>query len=95
MAERGRPVPSLEKRPDLFPHLTDYWLAFITLDKSRYFGGMGFPQPITINEIKAYAEVNGFGIDELPDLQYYVRELDTIYLKRQAEKAKKEAKRKK
>lgn len=56
---------------------------------------MGFPQPITLNEIKAYAEAHNFGRDEFPDLIYYVRELDTIYLKDRAEKAAKEAKKRK
>ena len=55
---------------------------------------MGFPQPITLNEIKAYAEMNGFGKEELPELVHYIRELDSIYLKNRAEKAKKEAKNK-
>lgn len=56
---------------------------------------MGFPQPITLMEIKAYAEVNNFGSEELPELIYYIRELDTLYLKLRAEKAAKEAKAKK
>lgn len=53
---------------------------------------MGFPQPITINEIKAYADLNGFGSEEVQELQFYVRELDTLYLKHRADKAEKEAK---
>lgn len=56
---------------------------------------MGFPQPITIAEIKAYAEVNGFAKSELKDLMHYVRELDSIYLQESLKKREREAKSKK
>ena len=41
------------------------------------------------------AQVAGFLKNELPDLCHYVRELDTIYLRLQAEKQKRESKAKK
>lgn len=70
-------------------------MAFIELDKARFHGGTGFPQPITIAEIKACAEVRGFSRKELPELSHYVRVLDTIYLRLQAEKQKRESRVKK
>ena len=95
MADTGVRVPSLENRPDLFVHLNDYWSAFISLDRGRYHGGTGFPQPITLAEIKAYADLHNFKEYELGELCHYVREIDSIYLKIQADKREKESKRKK
>lgn len=92
MLEQGKAVPSLEKRPDLFPHLVDIWHAFVEVDKSRAYGGFGFPQALTFAEINAYADLSGFFGEDRLELVRYIRALDTIYLKLQADKRAREAK---
>lgn len=69
----------------MFEHLGPFWAAFNVLNESRMWT-MGHPLPISLSEIKAYADIYNFEGEELHDLCTYVRHLDSVYLERQANK---------
>jgi len=85
--EQGIHVPTLDTMPELDDLLAQYWDAFTTLDSAREWG-QGFPQPIRLIEIEAYARMKQYARSELDVLIRYVQYLDREYLSRQAERKK-------
>lgn len=76
-------MPALQSMPQLEPHLSTWWEAYSHIDNSRQWG-QGFPQPITLVEIEAYARLKDFAQSEIDDLIFYVQYLDGVYLQRLA-----------
>lgn len=48
---------------------------------------MGAPQSIPLSEIKAYADIEELTRDELTELLFYVRGLETVYFEHLKKKA--------
>jgi hypothetical protein len=102
MKEAGQSVPFLDDEPELDPRHLWAWEGFITLIQQRATGHEGVPQPIPMSEIKAYVDYVGMADEaDREDFLYLVLRLDSIALnyshdqiRKQREKAQKEAKRK-
>jgi len=83
----GKMPSALAKRPEVLPHLLDYWNGFTSLDRSREWS-MGGPFGIRYAEMIAFAAIHRFRDDDLADLAFYVGKLDNVYLKWYAEHGK-------
>lgn len=76
-----QPIPDfIKNKPELDSGLDLYLQAYFDLDGERThaFG----PTPIPTTSIIAYAQAFKFGDEELDDLVFYVRAMDTENLKR-------------
>lgn len=76
----GLPVPDkIKNAPELRPWLQIYWTTFEDLGSCRQVGMAVGPIPWTaINE---YGKVYGFTEEQVRLCTWYIRELDTVYLK--------------
>lgn len=79
MQKPERPPTREEKepQPELLPEAIWLWDAFITLTGQRHFGKVG-PQPITLADIKAYADLHDLQGAEAVWLMEIVIKLDKI-----------------
>lgn len=80
-AEAGQSVPALENQPLVSSHMDWAWKGYVVLDKSRQWG-QGFPQPIQVTEIMAYATGRNMSPGAIDDLIDMVQHLDGVYLSR-------------
>lgn len=71
----GRKVPVIDKWPELFPGLRQFWEAFSELDSDRPPSMGGFTR-IPTSAIIKYAEFWGFDKEQADDLFYFIREMD-------------------
>jgi hypothetical protein len=55
---------------------------------------MGIPLPIKISEIKAYAEIYDYSMEEFEELLTHIRMMDNVYLEHAAKKREEQSKRK-
>lgn len=86
-AERGRTVEALENQPTVPAHLVWIWDAYAQLDRSRAWGA-GFPQPIALAELNAYASLRRLNPSEVDEMIECVQHLDAAYLERMAQRKK-------
>lgn len=80
-AAAGLPTPSLEKMPEVPYYLQWIWEAFSVLSGCRP-ASIGGALAIPMTELHAYCMLKRIdNSDEIDDLIYFIRELDTAYLK--------------
>jgi hypothetical protein len=73
------PIPSkIQGAPELFAGLDVYYVAFLDLHHGRPVGLA--EGAIPWDQVQTYGRETGLTEDELDDLHYFVRELDTAYL---------------
>lgn len=85
--DQGRHVPALDNRPEVEDHLLGIWEAYSILDAARHWG-QGFPQPISMTEMQAYAALKNLVQWEVAELIGFVQYLDECYLRRMAQRNK-------
>lgn len=83
----------LNDQPELFDHLAANWTAFCRLDHARNHS-FGYPQPITIADIKAYADTHNLFGDDALELMNHVSILDREYMRISSEMHEKKRKKK-
>lgn len=76
--QRGSLTPTLEAMPEIFPDLAVFWEAFCELSAHRQIGFGACP--ISVAEVKAYADLLGWSSWMGSQLLKYVRALDKTYL---------------
>jgi hypothetical protein len=67
--------------PQLHEWLELYWWAYQDLSTCRPAGGFGGLFPIPWTAVKDYAEANDLDQDQTEDLVYFVRRMDTEFLR--------------
>lgn len=80
---RGERTP-LDDEPKVEDELLDLWHAFTSLNRSRTVIG-GVPQPVTQQELLAFATMSGWlDWQDLVELRIVVSELDQVLLEYRA-----------
>ena len=85
----GKAVPKkILDAPQLFMGLEIFFLAFLALNDERQVGfGEG---PIPWRAMSEWCIANEVDEDTVPDVFYHVKQMDAAYLKRSAEKRKRD-----
>lgn len=79
-APRKKQTDEGDDEPRLIPDAEMPWDAFIALNSQRRYQERRYPDPIPIEEIRAYAEIHSIGPHDTVALFGWILELDRIYL---------------
>ena len=83
LQQQGQFIQALEDRPMAAANVEWAWRAYVILDRSRQWG-QGFPQPIQVSEMMAYATGRNLRPGAIDELIEIVQDLDSEYLQRLA-----------
>jgi hypothetical protein len=76
----GKKTPVIEKWPKLQPGLELFWDAFLELNTDRP-QGFSKPGPIPFTSIYHFATAYGIQDQDFEELRYFIRVLDSTWLK--------------